>query len=172
MRTLLVALVALSAADCSYACSYYFPANEFTGFTQADGRFDRNAPNPPKLIASSKLTYQAPLVDDDPLYVGGCDDYASFDVTVRPEAGGDVRNYGYYFRVLSTDAPWTSAPSVPVRAEGGPEEAKFSISVADSPLSADRKPIDIEIEVFAVDARHRIGPPTRFKLRATATPAH
>lgn len=172
---LALGLASLLVANIASACSTTIFIDEFEGFKPKPEGFSYREDLPPRLNATATLVYQPKAFPDDgQIHETGCgDNVAEFDVAIDTgEAVFPSGRYGYYFRVISPDARWTRTvvpvPINPEKVEG--RIGHFSIDVADSPLEP-RRPIDVEIEVFAIDAFMRIGPATRFRLQAAAAVA-
>jgi hypothetical protein len=165
MRNLALYLVLLAAASKSEACSFTFPVDQFPATKPAS--FDKGVPNPPALLVDARLAYRPKRLS--PTDVVGCDIQAEFEVTIKSEdkEKRKLTTFGYYFRIIDPTERWTSVVSVPIKAEIEDGVGLFRIAVTDWPLDPSA-PIDIDVEVFAVDDEMRIGPATRFRLHADA----
>jgi len=165
MKHVALFLMLLAAANESRACSFTFPVDQFSATKPA--RFDKGVPNPPTLLVDARLTYRQKRLR--PTDVVGCNSQAEFEVTIKLEdkEKRKLTKFGYYFRIIDPTERWTSVVSVPIKAEVKDGVGKFRIVTSDWPLDPSA-PIDINVEVFAVDDEMRIGPATRFRLHADA----
>jgi hypothetical protein len=163
MRTLALCLTLLVTTESADACSFYFPVDKFT--PTPTGHFDRQDAALPTLSADARILRRPAILG--PGDVGGCDPFADFEVAVRSKdlKGAELGKYGYYFRVLTPNSPWTSIAPIPMKAKLDGDTALFKFSITDG-TSSPTAPIDIDIEVFLVDNELKIGPTTRFHLHA------
>jgi len=123
----------------------------------------------PKLSATAELTHRPSLPVRGEIEVYGCDFSAEYTVRVRIEDEPPARlsEFGYLFTVKAGNGRYARVYPIPLKAHIVGDSAEFEIGVGDF---AEQRylPIEVEIEVVAVDRAMRKGKPTTFRLRASA----
>jgi hypothetical protein len=163
MRTFAIALLLLSASPSIEACSLSILPRPWTG---TEGLYvpDELAAAPPSLEVSFRAIHRPKI--PKPGDVWGCDFYASFEVRVRANDNSvDLGRFGYLFKVTSARSPWTNVIGMPIQARIEGREAVFDLFVEDWGPSQ-RKPIDLELEVRAVNLARAQGRWSRFRVSA------
>lgn len=129
------------------------------------GRVGR-VPPPPRLVVTSELLHRPAIRAGGSV---GCDQFARFVIRVRLEPGStaDLSDYGYMFKVRSKDAPSTYFVGYPLRTTIVNGVGEFYVEVHDSAFGP-RPAIEMDVEVRAMNRASRLGPGTRFRLRADA----
>jgi hypothetical protein len=163
MRIGAALLIYLIATSASQACSPG-PVLAWDGEAHAASERLRRVPPPPRLIVTSELLHRPAIRTSE--FVG-CDQFARFVIRVRPESGStaNLADYGYVFRVRSKDAPSAYFDGYPLRATVVNGVGEFYVEVYDSAFG-ERPAIDMDVEVRATDRAKRLGPGSRFRLRA------
>jgi len=165
---MLLLLVPATGAACSFTY-FVYPWSPRVGYPD-----ELRLGGPlPRLLVTSSLTRRPPVPPPpDEIEVAGCDTTADFEVNVKLANLEPARlaRFGYLFSVKSADGRhlfWVDSSPVAVhRIEG--DSAVFEIHVGDFWRDELHRPIDVELEVVAVDADMRRGRPTTFRLQADA----
>jgi len=165
MRALAATLIFLAATSSAEACG---PA-PVSGESWVRDKHAMKSREPlPVVEATAELLHRPEVVR--PGAPVGCDQFARFVIRMQlsPSSTFQPSDFGYLFLVRSKNAPLNTIPDYPIQAKVIDGFAELEVEVYDFRVGP-RAPIDIEVEIRAVDRRLRRGPASRFRLQTMPT---
>ena len=162
MKTIAAALVLLVAASGAEACS---PGPTTARPWMRDPNAPRSHLTLPIVSATAELLHRPPIRQaGEPI---GCDQFARFLIRFRVDQNSalPLTNFGYLFRIRGKNELLITLPDYPIQAKVVNGVAELVIEVMD--VGEDQGvPINVEVEVQAVDQRLHRGPSSSFRIQA------
>ena len=162
MKTIAAALVLLVAASGAEACGP-------SPVTARPWLRDLHAPKShltlPIVSATSELLHRPPIRQaGEPI---GCDQFARFLIRFRfdQHSSLSLSDYGYLFRIRGKNELFITLPDYPIQAKVVDGVAELVIEVMDVGMDQGA-PINVDVEVRALDRRLRRGPSSSFRIQA------